>query len=178
MVIISDYTLSSISDTLILVESKCESFCPQCGMELTYRDSRKRIKKEEGGNNRFLIIRRLRCDQCHRLHNELPDCVVPHKHYSTDVISGVLDEVIHPDDAECEMYPCETTMNRWKHWMMANQDFINRCLACRNPLISEITKNCQEQKKTVFSKIREKYRNWLEMILRIIYNSGRSLNSF
>lgn len=93
MVIISDYTLSSISDTLILVESKCESFCPQCGMQLTYRDSRKRIKKEEGGNNRFLIIRRLRCDQCHRLHNELPDCVVPHKHYSTDVISGVLDEV-------------------------------------------------------------------------------------
>ena len=39
---------------------------------------------------RFLI-RRLKCSNCGRLHRELPDCLVPYKHYASEVISGVLD---------------------------------------------------------------------------------------
>ena len=36
---------------------------------------------------RFLI-RRLKCSNCGRLHRELPDCLVPYKHYASEVISG------------------------------------------------------------------------------------------
>ena len=68
--------------------------CPVCGGTLKYRDTRLRIRKKEGGVKEYLMIRRLRCTDCHRHHNELPDCLVPHKHYEAEVISGVLDGIV------------------------------------------------------------------------------------
>lgn len=50
----------------------------------------------------------------------LPDCLVPYKHYASELIVGVLDDVVTPDDADTEDYPCEATMYRWKHWLMVN----------------------------------------------------------
>ena len=50
----------------------------------------------------YLMIRRLRCTECHRHHNELPDCLVPHKHYEAEVISGVLDGIVTSEDADSE----------------------------------------------------------------------------
>ena len=78
--------------------------------------------KLEGGEKRSLKIERVRCTNngCGRLHNALPDCLVPYKHYACEVIAGVLDEIITPDDTEDEDYPCEATMLRWKYWLMAN----------------------------------------------------------
>ena len=64
--------------------------CPICQATLRYRDSRPRIRKKEGGLKDQLIIRRFYCKNCHSYHNELPDCLVPYKHYETEVISGVL----------------------------------------------------------------------------------------
>ena len=55
--------------------------CPVCGGTLKYRDTRPRIRKKEGGLKEYLMIRRLRCTECHRHHNELPDCLVPHGPY-------------------------------------------------------------------------------------------------
>ena len=49
-----------------------------------------------------LRIRRFRCAECHSYHNELPDCLVPYKHYETEVIAGVLDECV----------PCSKGMRR------------------------------------------------------------------
>ena len=60
---------------------------------LRYRDSRPRIRKKEGGVKERLMIRRFRCQNCRTYHNELPDCLVPYKHYEAEVIAGVLDEV-------------------------------------------------------------------------------------
>ena len=79
--------------------------CPVCGGTLKYRDSRPRIRKKEGGLKEYLMIRRLRCTECLRHHNELPDCLVPHKHYEAEVISGVLDGIVTSEDADSEDSP-------------------------------------------------------------------------
>lgn len=67
-----------------------------------------------------LMIRRFRCQNCHSYHNELPDCLVPYKHYEAEVIAGVLDEVILPDDLDSEDYPSFSTMLRWLQWFREN----------------------------------------------------------
>ena len=38
----------------------------------------------------------------------------PYKHYGTEIIEDVVDEVVGPDDLETENYPCEATMKHWK----------------------------------------------------------------
>ncbi|MGF7146337.1 hypothetical protein HNQ56_004804 [Anaerotaenia torta] len=46
--------------------------------------------------------------------------MVPYKHYSAEVISGVLDGFVTKEDEDTEDYPCEMTIHRWHHWMVAN----------------------------------------------------------
>ena len=33
----------------------------------------------------------------------LPDCLVPYKHYNEETISGVLDDIVNPDDEDSEI---------------------------------------------------------------------------
>ena len=51
----------------------------------------------------------------------LADFMVPFKHYSEEVISGVLDGVVLPSDEDSADYPSEQTMIRWHHWLMKNK---------------------------------------------------------
>ena len=107
---------------MFFVESSENShLCPVCQGMLRYRDSRPRIRKKEGGMRERLMIRRFRCQNCHSYHNELPDCLVPYKHYEAEVIAGVLDEVILPDDLDSEDYPSFNTMLRWLQWFRENE---------------------------------------------------------
>ena len=69
---------------------------------------------------RWLMVRRFRCSSCHALHTELPDCLIPYKHYQTEIISGVIDGVVTQDDLECEDYPCFDTMRLWMAWFTQN----------------------------------------------------------
>lgn len=99
---------------MFFVESSENSpICPFCQGNLRYRDSRPRIRKKEGGRKEQLMIRGFRCSNCHSYHNELPDCLVPYKHYETEVISGVLDKIITQEDLDSEDYPSFGTMLRW-----------------------------------------------------------------
>ena len=70
---------------------------------------------------RRFLIRRLKCSSCGKLHRELPDCLVPYKHYASEVISGVLDGIVTPEDDDSADYPCEMTMRRWHYWLEANR---------------------------------------------------------
>ncbi|MBR3606694.1 MAG: hypothetical protein IKL51_03845 [Lachnospiraceae bacterium] len=64
-----------------------------------------------GLKHRF-AINRLKCtnEKCRRLHNGLPDCMIPYKHYGSGLIEDVVEEVIGSDDLGTENYPCEATM--------------------------------------------------------------------
>ena len=87
---------------IFFVESSAISYCPVCGELLSYRDSCERIMRLEGGDRQRFLIRRLKCSNCGKLHRELPDCLVPYKHYASEVISGVLDGVVTPEDDDSE----------------------------------------------------------------------------
>ncbi len=71
----------------------------------------------------------------------LPDFLLKFKHYSAEVISGVLDEIIHPDDVDSEDHPCEDTMKRWNHWFKANElriDGMIKSVGCRDLGFDEV----------------------------------------
>ena len=123
--------LLTITKMIFFVESSAISYCPVCGEPLSYRDSCERIMRLEGGGRRRFLIRRLKCSNCGKLHRELPDCLVPYKHYASEVISGVLDGIISPDDKDTVWWDsprnfwdpgcrcsisCEVhSRNGWKH---------------------------------------------------------------
>lgn len=130
--------------------------------------------KLEGGERKCIYMERLQCtnEGCRRLHNALPDCLIPYKHYASEVISGVLDDIINPDDTEAEDYPCEATMLRWKHWLMANRLRIDGYLRSIGYRLLGLGEELLSSKVSLLEKTRAANSCWLEAILRMIYNSG------
>lgn len=158
---------------MFLVKSSVTShICPVCQSIMHYRDSRKRIRKTEGGIKEFLVIRRFRCEHCHSYHVELPDCLVPFKHYEAEVISGVLDGVVSSADLDAEDYPSLSTILRWLQWFNENLDRIQGYLRTISCSLFRLGEDFLFSQDSLLDAIRNKYQNWLEKILRLIYNSG------
>ena len=144
--------------------------CPVCGEKLRYRDSRKRIRRKEGGHVEYLEVRRLLCPHCRKLHVELPDCLVPHKHYDAEVISGVIEGIVTPDDLDSEDHPCAATMRRWIKWFLDNRTNIEGLLRRAFRIAGRHLPASAESSYLTF--FQEQTSCWLETIIRIIYNSG------
>jgi len=114
MIIISNYELYFNEDTEIYYvipanESQC---CCSCNEILVYFDSCIRFGKREGGSRKKYMIRRLQCKRCQRIHRELIDKFVPYKQYESEIISGVIDDIVTSCDIESEDYPSEKTIER------------------------------------------------------------------
>ena len=82
--------------------------------------------RQSDGDRRTLIIRRLRCGRCVRLHHELPDIVVPYKRYDADTIEEVLSEKeTNPS------FPCETsTAVRLRVWFLLLRSYFEGTIIC------------------------------------------------
>lgn len=89
------------------------SICPVCGGRLKYHDKVSRILRVKSGRKTYVKLRRLRCINCNKIHRELPDNILPYKHYDADIIQGVTEGLITSDTLGYEDYPCEMTMIRW-----------------------------------------------------------------
>ena len=87
--------------------------CPNCGGTLKHYDSVKRLLKTKNGVEKRIKIRRLRCIDCNKIHRELPETVLPYKHYESEIIKGVVEGHITPDTMGFEDFPCAMTMLRW-----------------------------------------------------------------
>ena len=85
--------------------------CPCCDGELTVAGSRPRVWYKGNGDRAKLIIRRLRCKPCGRMHHELPDLLIPYKRYDAESIEGVLAKPATGDVAADE-----STIFRWRSW--------------------------------------------------------------
>jgi hypothetical protein len=68
------------------------------------------------------MIRRLKCQCCGRLHNELPDFIQPYKRYTSDVIEAVLDDDTSASPAE------NSTIKRWRKWFNRIDSYLNAAL--------------------------------------------------
>ena len=94
----------------LFVKAAGTSDCPVCGVALEMRGRRPRVYYDGGGQKRVLVIRRLKCCGCGRIHHELPDCVVPYKRHCAETIEGITAD-------RTESTPCdERTKRRISAW--------------------------------------------------------------
>jgi hypothetical protein len=128
--------------------------------------------KKEGCESLNFLIRRLKCKHCNRLHRELPDCLVPYKHYAAEVISGVLDDFVSCADQDTEDYPCEATIHRWKCWFIANALRIDGYLKSIGYQMLGFREELLKSGLSLLEELRSSHQRWFETILRFIYNSG------
>lgn len=64
---------------------------------------------DESGIEYIFMFRRFRCDNCKKLHTEIPDCVIPYKQYSRKAIKKIL-------NGACDYYVVDvSTVWRWKN---------------------------------------------------------------
>lgn len=109
MIIIKKYTVQKLDakDTYKVLSNEAP-VCPSCGILMSGYDSRKRHCIDRSGEKSWYLLRRLRCPGCRRLHLELPDFMIPVKHYEAHLIH---DTIAGTEDA-C---PAEdSTIRRWK----------------------------------------------------------------
>ncbi|HVJ49863.1 DUF6431 domain-containing protein [Desulfitobacterium sp.] len=98
--------------------------CPCCGEQLEVIGSRRRQRIRKSGEVQVLVIRRLRCTQCRRIHHELPDCLVPYKRYESECVEqGITDSSKSVDIAVDD-----STLYRWKTWFHTLQPYLLGCL--------------------------------------------------
>jgi hypothetical protein len=105
------------------VRSGEQNCCPCCGGQLGVIGSRKRKYIKETGEQETLVIRRLNCKDCERVHHELPDILVPYKRYSSESIEAVV-----TGDAALTVAADESTINRWRKWFWELFNYFVGCL--------------------------------------------------
>ena len=134
-----------------------------------------RVHKEAGGKKSWYLINRLKCKnkKCGKLHNELPDFMIPYKHYGSQIIEDVVEEVVGPDDLETENYPCEATMNHWKWWMLHNDKNINGQMKSMVHHLLDLNTEFLKSRESLLKGLRKRINpGWLSVVTRFIYNSG------
>ena len=135
----------------------------------------KRVSKEIGGNSKWMLIERRQCTtaSCRKTHRLLPDISVPYKHYGTGVIEAVIAGTIDEEALSEEMYPCETTLQRWREWaeqFLKNTEGKLRSAAYR---ILELTEEFLCSGGSLLKELRERLNyGWLSVAIRIYINTG------
>ena len=151
------------------VRSSETPHCPCCGSSLRVIGSRSRVLKENDGSQKKLIIRRMRCDSCERIHHELPDILVPFKRYGSETIESVL-----TSPADNGVFPCETsTASRLCIWFSLLRHYFEGCLRslmfiyCHAPsLIAELNSLIPLDPHALSN-------GWLKRLVRSVVNSSR-----
>lgn len=141
---------------------------------MKYLDKRKRISRSYKGERDDILVSRYRCTNpdCRRIHTELPDCLVPHKHYKSEVIENVIDEVVCADDEAVGDYPCIRTMERWKKWFEDSKFGIEACLRRFLFFFFDYDEEVLKSDLSLLSTIRDNDNGWLSIISRVMYNTG------
>ena len=134
--------------------------CPVCGERLKVSVTRERQLKTSDGC-KTLIIRRLRCDKCQRIHHELPDIIVPRKRYDTEVIEEVLSS--QKTSAPCE----ESTVRRWKRWFALLLKYFQKILEMMKYLYDQNQELLDRLETILFSDPGVQAAGWLKDLVRI-----------
>ncbi len=86
--------------------------------------SRPRTRRTPDGTRQILIIRRLYCTACERIHHELPDCLVPYKRYDAESL-----ETFATEGRTAAIAADESTLQRWEAWFSAWFWYVRQCWA-------------------------------------------------
>lgn len=93
---------------------------PCCGEPLRIIGSRKRKVISESGEVLLLVIRRLRCSQCRKIHHELPECIIPYKRYE----SASVEQVVSSPSPSSTVAADDATLRRWKIWFQNHTTYL------------------------------------------------------
>ncbi len=144
--------------------------CPCCNGQLKVFASRQRKCITTLGEKIVLIIRRLRCIECKRIHHELPDMLVPYKLHVSESIETVLSN----DNSELNVVSDESTLNRWRKWFTELADYFLGCL--QSIAIRNSSKYAEDKSDLPKSKLQRIWyyvgdaHGWLTRIVRPITN--------
>jgi len=93
--------------------------CSACGCpDLIKKGWRRRNLILIIGTLIVLMVRRVKCKRCNRIHHVLPDIVVPYKRYDAETIEKIIEG--NQDVICCE----ESTINRIKTWWTEVQSYV------------------------------------------------------
>jgi hypothetical protein len=162
--------LFSIKIHIFLVRSKEISICPFCGSTLSVKDSRKRCCIDSAGHHHILRIRRLQCKNCHKIHSELPDIILPYKRYISSVIEAVLDGRMDKCPAEI------STISRWSDWFSRSAIQIEGILRSLHIYLNQEPINLLVNTSLLLS-IRGSGPGWLKILMRQLINSGNFIHT-
>lgn len=126
MIIITKYKLvaDEMDRSKQYVKSEEKSICPICLADaLKVIGSRNRMALDSKGERLTIVIRRLRCLSCKRIHHELPDILVPYKRYLSKCIESII-------EGKIAKIACESsTITRLRSWFKSMENHIKRSLA-------------------------------------------------
>jgi hypothetical protein len=167
MLITHNYNLkySGAEGIYYLCIKETSLYCPHCGQELIYRDSRLRIWRHCDKPADRILIHRMLCRTCHRLHTVLPDVLVPHKHYGASEIETVLESEVRNDEVS------DSTAARWRIWFNGNKAQIEGVLQSLK-LESEDKLPELRSNESLFFHLNTIFHNWLSVVSRLVINGG------
>ncbi|SMC61134.1 DUF6431 domain-containing protein [Papillibacter cinnamivorans] len=153
---------------MFFVRSRENVSCPICGGQLLHRDRVIRTFRESDGERKRLSIRRLVCAECRRLHRELPDFIVPFKHYVCDVIEAAIEAIVSDISAD------DCTIQRWRHWFRRSQVHFWGVLCAAAATVGKPPPQPPDRSGSLLRSIQghlQVTRNWLHRLVRITVNS-------
>ncbi|MDD4238470.1 MAG: DUF6431 domain-containing protein [Desulfotomaculaceae bacterium] len=145
--------------------------CPCCSGPLKAIGSRQRKYINGTGDTIVLVIRRLRCSHCGRLHHELPDILIPYKRYGNESVEAVV-----TGEGALTVTADESTIGRWRNWFFELVDYFLGCLksiAIRYG--KESVENASYVPKSTLQRIWHHVGDapgWLARIVRSVANSN------
>ena len=110
MIIIMQYREERDEEGTIYIISEEESVCSVCTGILVVIGSRKRGLINSAGDKETLVIRRLRCQKCQKIHHELPDRIIPYKRHCAETFENVINGKV--EDACCD-FVVEKRIRAW-----------------------------------------------------------------
>jgi hypothetical protein len=176
MIIIHYYLLDNKTNPdFFYVRSRETIPCPNCEERLKVIGSRKRGIIEYNGEKKILIIRRLRCLGCERVHHELPDLIVPYKRYSSETV----EHIISSSNFESDDYSCElSTAVRLKIWFFLLREYFKNALISLTFLYDYDLELCNEIDCLIpYLDYSTGVTGWLKKLVRFLVNSGRWLHT-
>ena len=152
---------------------RCTEFipCPCCGSDLKVIGSRKRKVRMSTEQIKILIIRRLRCVNCNRIHHELPDFLVPYKRYESAGIEQVVSE------SESSNLPADNaTLYRLRKWFY---EMLPHFLGCLRAIAIRLGQDCVTSPSVPSLSVHQRIGlyvgnapGWLKRIVRSVANSN------
>lgn len=104
---------------VFFVKSVEEISCPCCNAKLKVIGSRPRKYIKSDGSPHTLIIRRMRCTSCGKIHHEIPDILIPYKRYDNESIETTLTA-----ENNLSVAAEKSTIKRWVSWFNSLKDYM------------------------------------------------------